>query len=363
MKPSTPKSPWISAAWLLILAALIPLSACLAPKPFDENAWRRKVETQKVSDLYAPHRDARGIFFNPWLKQNRSILNFFRWRLSANSLGNQADLDLPTPTEANSGDYLKDPAAPASITWVGHATYVIQWSGQVILTDPFFGGWAAIAPRIIPPAFGQEAIPPGAIVLISHNHYDHLDSDSVAALAGRVRFLCPLGLGDLLKEMGAKDVVEMDWWQSIEINGSTFTCLPAQHWSRRLGQGFNESLWCAWMAQRNGKKVFYGGDSGYFIGFKEIGRRFPGIEAALLPVGASQPRWFMHYPHMDVPEALKAFADLKAKYMTPTQWGVMGLGDEPAAWPIKILKEQAEQTPALRDKIKILPVGGRLLLD
>ncbi|BEQ16588.1 MBL fold metallo-hydrolase [Desulfoferula mesophila] len=348
----------------LAMALLLLGVGCLSPKPFDEAAWHKTVTATDPAKLHAPHQDAEGRYFNPWLPQDKSSWDLFRWWLSRSSLGDLNDADFPTPTVANDGAYLRDPAAPASLTWVGHATYVVQWGGQVVITDPFFSQRAAIVSRLVPPAFGPRALPRGVVVLISHNHYDHLDSDSVAALAGReALFLCPLGLGELLREMGAKQVRELDWWQSTEVGGATFTFLPTQHWSRRLGQGYNESLWGSWMLERGGEKIYYGGDSGYFKGFKEIGRRWPDIDLALLGAGAYQPRWFMHYAHMDVPELFQAFADLGARRLVPTQWGVLDLGDGPAAWPAQDINNYVAKHPQWRGRVLLMPVGGRVLLE
>jgi N-acyl-phosphatidylethanolamine-hydrolysing phospholipase D len=354
--------------WAAVAAALIiicvNLVGCLSPRPFDEAAWQTKVEAQDTSTLYANHRRPDGSFFNPWLPEDRPWWSFWRWVLSENSLGPLAERDPSTPTVNNDGAYLKDKNSPDSLTWVGHATFVVQWSGQVVLTDPLFSERAAVVKRKNPPAFTTEAVPDGAIVLISHNHYDHLDSESLEALLPRAGLvLCPLGLGDWLRDLGAKQVREMDWWQSMEINGTKFTCLPAQHWSRRFGQGYNQTLWCSWLMERSGKKVYYGADSGYFVGFREFGKRFPDIDVALLPLGAYYPRWFMHYAHMNLPEVLQAFQDLGAKEMVPTQWGVLPLGDEPPAYPKTELEEYLKKHPEFNKKVKILPVGGRLLLD
>ncbi|MFH1060319.1 MAG: MBL fold metallo-hydrolase [Pseudomonadota bacterium] len=365
MNPPGPAQPGRTrprrTVWLLALALLA--GGCLAPRPFDEAAWRRQVAAQDPAALMAPHYDpATGEYFNPWLRQDRAWSDLWRWLLSANSTP-AGTPDQGAPVVANSGDYLADPAAPPSLTWIGHATYALQWGGPVVVTDPFFGPRAAIVSRRTPPAFGPEKIPTGAVALISHNHYDHLDSDSVAALGSRVRFLCPLGLAGLLKDTGAKDIRELDWWQSVEIDGTRFTCLPAQHWSRRFGQGVNQSLWCAWLVERDGRKVFYGADSGYFVGFKEFGRRWPGIDIALMPVGAYLPRWFMHYAHMDPAEVMAASVDLGAKVVAPTQWGVLKLGDEPAAWPAAALAQAAQARPDWRGLLAVMPVGGRIHLD
>lgn len=349
------------AALALGLAAS---SCCLQPLPFDEEAWRQKVEATDPAKLHAPHQRPDGTFFNPWLPQERRVGELLRWWASSNSLPQLEGKKFVTPTVPNDGAYLGDPQAPDSLTWVGHATYVLQLGGKVIITDPWFSDSVALVrDRLTPPAFGPEAIPRGSLVLISHNHYDHLDADSVAALAKRdATFVCPLGLGGLLREMGAKKVRELDWWQEVVVEGSRLVCLPAQHWSRRLGQSYNQSLWCSWLIERGGKRIYYGGDSGYFKGFKEIGRRWPGIQVALIGIGAYIPRWFMHYAHLNVPEMFEAFADLKAKLLVPTQWGVLKLGDEPAAWPAQEIREYIQRRPKLRGQVELLPVGGRLLL-
>ncbi|MCF8034831.1 MAG: MBL fold metallo-hydrolase [Desulfarculaceae bacterium] len=347
-----------------LLGVLLTVGGCFSPKPFDEAAWQKTVAATDPAKLYAPHRDSEGRFYNPWLKQDKSTWDLFRWWLSSSSLPGLQDEDFSQPAVANDGAYLKNPAAPASLTWVGHATYVVQWEGQVVVTDPFFSNRAAVVERKIPPPFGSQALPAGVVVLISHNHYDHLDSDAVAALSQKgALFLCPLGLGDLLKEMGAGQVRELDWWQSLEHGGTRFTFLPTQHWSRRFGQGYNESLWGAWLMQRDGEKIFYGGDSGYFKGFKEFGRRWPGIDVALIGIGASEPRWFMHYAHLDVPELFQAMADLGAKRLVPTQYGVLKLGDGPAAWPSQAIEDYVKAHPRWKGRVVLMPVGGRLMLQ
>jgi L-ascorbate metabolism protein UlaG (beta-lactamase superfamily) len=358
--------PWRLAAGLLSLALAVALGlgGCLPTRSFDEEAWRQKVESAAVADLYAPHRDAQGNFFNPWQPRERTWGDFLYWLLAANSLGDQRDQAPAVPLEANDGAYLAGQASTPMITWITHATFAVQLGGPPVITDPFFGATAGPARRQTPPAFGPGKVPAGAVALISHNHYDHLDAYSVAALGDRVTFLCPLGLKKLVGELGAGQVHELDWWQSITIEGTTFTCLPAQHWSLRLGQGYNISLWCAWLIERDGRRVFFSGDSGYFIGYREIGRRYPGIDAALMSVGAYLPRWFMHYAHLNPAEALAAARDLGAKRLVPGHWGTLRLGDEPVGRLPQDLTEAGRQRPATANpRVTILPVGGRLTLN
>jgi L-ascorbate metabolism protein UlaG (beta-lactamase superfamily) len=350
-------------AFLLGAGCALSLAGCLTPRAFDEEAWRARVEATREADLEAPHRDASGRFFNPWLPMPRRTGDLWRWWLSRNSFGADRDGEGGLPAVPNDGAFLRRPAARASVTQVGHATFVVHWGDQVVVTDPFFAKRAALPARLVPPAFGPEAIPDGSVVVLSHNHYDHLDAGSVAALAPRCTVLCPLGLGEFVRRRGGRDVRELDWWQSTEVGGTRFTFLPAQHWSRRLGMGWNETLWGSWLMARGGRTVFFGGDSGYFKGYRLFGRRFPGIDAALIGVGAYAPRWFMSYPHMDVPETVRALRELGARYLVPTQSGVLGLGDEPAARPTLELERAAAADPWLGERLRILPVGGRLYLD
>ncbi len=353
------------AAAGLLLAALVMLPGCMSPRPFDEQAWRRQVAAEDPASLRAPHFDPNtSHYFNPWLPRGHSAWSLLRWRLSRNALPGAEGRAPKLPVVSNAAAYLKDPKAPDSITWAGHATYAIQLGGRVVVTDPMFADaiWWVVK-RHAPPAFGTEAVPAGAVVVISHNHYDHLNEPSVRALAAKgAAFVCPLGLAGLLREWGARQVTELDWWQSATVRGVRITSLPVQHWSRRMGMSYDSTLWCGYLIERNGRRVFYGGDSGYFVGFKEFGRLYPGIDAALLGLGAYYPRWFMHYAHMDVAEAMRAFTEMGARYLVPTQWGVFGLGDEPATWPLKEVQDWLKVHPALRGRVEMLPVGGRLML-
>lgn len=362
-------APWQNGRALRVGGAVAALAlwvaGCLAARPFDEERWRDQTEGARAEDLYAPNRDSAGRYFNPWLPQEKSGWDFWRWKLTRRAAVAEAaegDAAVPSPVP-NDGAYLGDPSQPATLTHVGHATFVLHWGGPVIVTDPFFSTRAAIIRRLVPPAFGPEAIPAGAVAIVSHNHYDHLDAASVAALGRRAIFLCPAGLGAFLRSKGAERVRELAWWEEAQVGGTRFTCLPAQHWSRRLGQGRNETLWSSWILERDGRRVYFGGDSGYFVGYREFGRRYPGIDVALLPIGAYLPRWFMHYAHMDIPEVLRAFDDLGARRLVPTQWGILPLGDEPPSWPVVELRRAAAARADLEGRVVILPVGGRLFLD
>jgi L-ascorbate metabolism protein UlaG (beta-lactamase superfamily) len=149
----------------------------------------------------------------------------------------------------------------------------------------------------------------------------------------------------------------------VEVGGTTLVCLPAQHWSNRLDMGRNRSLWAAWLLITPTRKIYIGGDSGYFHGFAEIGERFGPIDDAIIPIGAFEPRWFMAYSHLDIDESLRAFESLRATRMIPMQFGIFQLGDEPAAFPAWELRRALATRPDLAARVHIPAVGERLMLE
>ncbi len=286
--------------------------------------------------LFAPHR-AHERYFNPWGQPSRGLRDLLRWKLGHNPYDKRRAPCVPSLP--NDGAYLADPGAPDSITWVGHATFAVQDGGEVFLTDPHWGARALLPRRHSPPGIPLAAVPAQAFAVLSHNHYDHLDAWTVARLPPGVDWYAPLGLADWLRRRQARSaaVQELDWWQSVRRGRWTLTCLPAQHWSNRLDSRRNSTLWCSWLLDSGRRRYYFAGDSGYFPGFAEIGRRCAPIDVAFLPIGAYEPRWFMAYPHMDPADAWRAFRDLGARWMVPMHWGTFDLTDEPIDLPPQVL--------------------------
>jgi N-acyl-phosphatidylethanolamine-hydrolysing phospholipase D len=313
--------------------------------------------------LYAPHGEP-GRFFCPWLPWQSRRLDLLRWKLHG-----KAPFDRRTPPRVpvveNDGAYLIRKGEPASATWVGHSTFAVQDEGDVFITDPHWGARALVPPRQSPPGIPLAAVPATAFAVLSHNHYDHMDAWTVERLPGEMPWFAPLGLGAWLRRHGGGrrvQVVELDWWQSARHGRWTLTCLPAQHWSNRIRQGRNTTLWCSWLLDNGVRRWYFGGDSGYFHGFAEIGRRFGPIDVALLPIGAYEPRWFMRAQHMNPQEALRAFRDLGARFMLPMHWGTFDLTDEPVDLAPRELERAlaAEGEGKLdRERAPILAVGER----
>jgi L-ascorbate metabolism protein UlaG (beta-lactamase superfamily) len=190
-----------------------------------------------------------------------------------------------------------------------------------------------------------------------------LDRRAIKTLARRQAvFICPLGLKQFLQTLGARNVHELDWWRQFNFRGFNFTCLPAQHWSLRFRQRRNTTLWSSWLIDGGGRRIFFSGDSGYFVGFAEFGRCFADVDLALLPAGACLPRWMMAYAHLNVEEMFKAFHELKARRLIPMHWGSIKLGDDPLVWPLAQIERHLQRNPEMRARVEILRPGQQAAL-
>jgi N-acyl-phosphatidylethanolamine-hydrolysing phospholipase D len=261
---------------------------------------------------------------------------------------------VPTPsrgTFAVSPPSISHPRADDSdftATWIGHSTVLLQFGGINVLTDPVFSQRAFpvqwLGPRrVMDPALSIDALPPLDVVLLSHSHYDHLDKPAVRLIARaypRARWIVPLGLDGYIRGWGAREIVELDWWQQTSIDGLAVTATPARHFSaRRLGDR-NKSLWCGFALARHGQRAYFAGDTAYHPEFGEIGARCGPFDFAMIPIGAYDPRWFMHVVHVDPEEAVQIYQDLASPHvgaplplMLGIHWGTFRLTDEPMDEP------------------------------
>lgn len=263
----------------------------------------------------------------------------------------------------NDGAALRANGTVPTVTWIGHATLLIQLGGLNILTDPIWSERAspvgfAGPRRLVAPGLRFEDLPRIDAVVISHDHYDHLDVDTVERLvrAHQPRFFVPLGLKAWLAEHGAHDVVELDWWQAAEFRGLTFTCTPAQHSSGRGFHDQNLRLWASWVVAGAGKKLWFAGDTGYTPALSEIGRRLGPFDLAAIPIGGYS-AWDVGHPnHVNPEEALRLVEEQDARLMVPIHFGTFDLNREPFAEPPRrLLKAAAAQ--GLEDRIAVLLAG------
>ncbi len=269
-----------------------------------------------------PHHDPRGGFRNPWpggaLQGLRGLL---KWQLVDRWLRPRPRDPAPRIVAAAPAIVARPHATvdQIALTWIGHSTFLIQIGGSHVLTDPMWSERAspvrfAGPRRWTPPGIPFDALPPIDLVLVSHNHYDHLDDSTVRRLAAHhpgARWLAPLGVAPFLRRRGARDVLELDWWEETRLGSLALGCTPAQHFSARGFRDRNRTLWCGWSLAAPARQLFFAGDSGYHPEFAAIGDRFGPFHAALLPIGAYEPRWFMRPVHMNPEEAVQAFQDLQ----------------------------------------------------
>lgn len=257
-------------------------------------------------------------------------------------------------------------AAPDESLWrLGHSTMLIKLDGQFWLTDPVFSLRASpfqfMGPkRFHAPPIALDELPPIKAVILSHDHYDHLDHDAVLALAPKVEhFLTPLGVGDRLIAWGvpATKVRQLDWWQSTEIGAMRFVCTPAQHFSGRSLSDGNQTLWASWALLGRQAKVFFSGDSGYFNGFKQIGETLGPFDLSLMETGAYDEQW--PDVHMLPPQSLQAHLDVGATTMLPIHNGTFDLAMHGWTDPFEKIsalaadKQVALTTPKIGERIDI----------
>ena len=267
----------------------------------------------------------------------------------------------------NDGLFLQENARHSvpTVTWVGHSTLLVQVGHVSFLTDPIWSDWPSPLPmvgpqRYVEPGIAMDDLPPIDLVVISHNHYDHLDLPTLTALAERNHqtvFYVPLGNGDLLRQNGISNVREMDWGQTAQHAGVTVHCLPSQHWSKRSLNDDQKALWSSWAITSEQGKVFFAGDTGYFGGFKDIGERLGPFDLAALPIGAYEPRAMMRESHMNPEEAMEAAIDLGARHAVAIHFGTFDLSDEPLEEPPRRFKQAALDRDLNADSAWVLKIG------
>ena len=295
-----------------------------------------------------------------------------RWRKERKAAG------LPKPPTQGYDEFIRQWWQPAELNdrpedgvwWLGHASVLLRLSGQYLLTDPVFSRRASPLPffgpqRKTPPVLIVDTLPHIDALVISHNHYDHLDSATVRHLLRRfpeLTVFVPLGLGDWFCRRGAKNILELDWWQSAVFQGITLTAVPAQHWSMRTLWDRNRSLWCGWVCEGADQRFWFSGDTGYTPDLLAIPQRLGQITAAALPAGAYAPRWFMSAHHMDPQSAIKLWQQMGMPLAFPIHWGVFELADESLDEPVQELTQALENEAGINDKFRILKIGQYLSL-
>jgi len=244
------------------------------------------------------------------------------------------------------------------VTWLGHASFLVQGAGTSLLIDPALGPRISVfISRNAGPGLRTDELPPIDASLVSHNHYDHLDLPTLRAVGAPV----VAGLGTR-RNLRGLPCTELGWWDALPVRGLRVSFVPSQHWSRRGVGDINEALWGGFVVEGGGARVYHAGDTAYFEGFREIGRRFPGLDAALLPIGAYDPEWFMRPQHTTPEDAVQAFVDLGARRLVAMHWGTFKLTDEPLDEPPRRLRAEWERRGLPLGALSIPAIGESLEL-
>ncbi len=312
------------------------------------------------------HHTADG-FQNPYVgKEKRGFFKYMKMRYFSKEEFADYESDAhKIPRVETNLNLIQNPPDTLQVTWIGHATVLIQSKGVNILTDPMFSDRASpssfLGPqRHNPPSVSLKDLPQIDYVVISHSHYDHLDKKTVQQIGSGTQWLVPLGLQKWFVNAGiAEDsVVEFDWWNVKKFATATITATPAQHWSARSLWDRNKTLWASWMLQVGDKTIWYSGDTGYNPHqFNEIGEKFKTIDLALISIGAYEPRWFMKEMHINPSEAVKIHLDIGSKHSIAVQWGTFQLTSEPIDDPPRRLKEALDRKGIPAEDFELLKIG------
>ncbi|XP_041833736.1 N-acyl-phosphatidylethanolamine-hydrolyzing phospholipase D isoform X2 [Melanotaenia boesemani] len=350
----------------LVEDGVAPQGAAMNPRTQRKSSSSRKsfrLDYRLEEEVTKSCRDKQGRWTNPWptwmFPSYSTVLRFLLLEKNHSNVPTSREVldnELPViePYFVQNPDLSSSPPG-LRVTWLGHATVLVEMDGVNILTDPIFSQRASPVQFMGPKRYREspctvEQLPRIDAVVISHSHYDHLDAGSVANLnarfGGELRWFVPLGLMDWLAKMGCENVMELDWWEENCVPGHddvTFVCTPAQHWSKRTAWDDNKSLWSSWSVLGPGHRFFFAGDTGYCCTFQEIGRRFGPFDLAAIPIGAYQPRYMMKGQHVDPEEAVQIHQDLQAKESVAIHWGTFALAYEYYLEPPVRLREALEQ--------------------
>lgn len=267
---------------------------------------------------------------------------------------------------------IESPSDRPRATWIGHATVLVQYRGINYLTDPHltqrpFAYDFFVANRFTQPALNFEQMPKIDFIVISHNHFDHLDHRTVDMFANTVTWYVPLGLKYWFLGRGIEsdNVIELDWWESHQFNPEVkITFTPSVHWSKRAPWDVNTSLWGSWAVDIAGFKSWHAGDTGYSDTiFREIGERVGPFRFAMIPIGGYAPRYFMSAAHVDPSQAIDIHRDIRAQQSMPVHWGSFQLTHEPVFEPPELLLQELEQRSIPVKDFKPLKIGDTLVFD
>ena len=320
-----------------------------------------------AKEIFSKAISKDGIFYNNYINHKMATFKeFWKWRKES-----KKPEPLSFPLANNDPKFLQENRTQKTLTWIGHASFLIQLDGINILTDPHLTERAspivfAGPSRTTPPGLAIEDLPEIDVIVISHNHYDHLDYQTILKITRKQinrqpLVLVPLKLKKLLKSFGARNVKELDWWDTTTFKNLNIHSVPVQHWSNR-SFNTNKTLWCGWVFENEDFKSIFVGDTGYSKDFSTIQQKFGPMDLSMIPIGAYAPRWFMKDHHCNVEESIQIHKDLKSKKSIAMHWGTFQLTDEPMDEPVKLLKKLTIENNFLPDEFIAMTHGESKIL-
>lgn len=351
---------------LLFILSSICLSACANNSHYDADRAHHTESGFKNIDYH----------------DDKGLGDFLKWQWQRLFKESPSDREYHFELDRSQHALLKDNHDKASLTWLGHATFLLQFKGLNILTDPHLTERASpfswIGPkRRVPVPIEMRQLPAIDVLLISHDHYDSLDTGTIERVLAHnqqhpLMIIVPLGLKKWFVEQNFKvaagalsqsRIIELDWQQSFALNGVSFTAEPSQHWSKRSLFDAYERLWASWVISAGQKRIFFAGDTGYADHFRQLGEQYNGFNLALLPIGAYEPRWFMRGYHVNPQEAVQMHQDLQAHYSVAMHWGTFILTDEPLDEPPRKLREALLEAQLPLTEFEVYKHGETRWLD
>lgn len=309
----------------------------------------------------------RKLYKNLDPEQARGFIDVLRWKLGfgpaeVSPLAPDAPPYVPRSVSPNLAKLSAPDPERIQLTWIGHSTFLIQHQGRNILTDPIFGNCGPLPlsglRRKVPPAIPFESLPPVQDVLISHNHYDHLDAPAIKLFGNGPNYWLPAGLADWFARRDIDRCRQMEWWDHADLApGLEIHCVPARHFSARTPFDRNRTHWCGWVLRSRNRTFYFAGDTGYCPVFKEIGNRFGRLDLAIIPIGAYCPRWMMQSIHANPDEAVQIHLDLGASQSVASHWGTFALADEPADEPPRLLRQALAVRQIPPGQFRVLDFG------
>ena len=297
-------------------------------------------QSNSEKEAAKPHQTSDG-FRNNYVGERSGFGDVLKWQWQR--FWHVEVTPIAFPLAANDPEYLRHNRTEPTLTWIGHASFLLQFDGLNILTDPHMSQRASplswMGPsRKVAPGLAFEDLPPIDLVILSHNHYDHLDQKTIEKIHHQQkghspRFFVPLGLKAWFAKLGIEDVVELDWWETSQLGDLALHAVPVQHFSGRGPIDSNKTLWAGWVLEWSNFTFFFAGDTGYSADFKDIGMRWGGFDLSAIPIGAYLPRWFMQTVHVTPEEAVEIHRDVQSRYSVGMHWGTFVLSDKPMDEP------------------------------